>query len=209
MTASGRGIARTVIDAGAVTVDPANGFTWSSGLWAPLYCDHRRLIGLPDRRDGVCAALAELVRRCHPAAAGLAAVAVAAVPWAAWVADRLRLPLVVVRPNAKGHGLRHQVEGLAGRISPVVVVEDVVSTGGSVLRTAAALRAEGVTVSGAVTILDYGISRQALPDASLRLHSLYAYPDLRAELGTRLRPGALDPVDAWYAQVAGPREAAG
>lgn len=198
--AFGRTLARTMIDAGAVTVDPASGFVWSSGLRAPLYCDHRLLTGRPDLRAPVSDALVDLVGRHFPDAEGIAGVAQAAIPWAAWVADKVGLPLLAVRRRPKRHGQQRQVEGGLETISNVVIVEDVLSTGSSVERVAAAIRDTGPEVLGAVTILDYEMSGDRLPRAGLELHSLYTYRDLRQELGAD-EPAAdgLDVLDSWYA----------
>jgi orotate phosphoribosyltransferase len=201
-TITERDVARLVIDAGAVVIDARMPFTWSSGLQAPLYCDHRLLVAQRDVRRQISQALAALIRDSIPAADAVAGVALAAVPWAAWVADLLNLPLLIVRRERKGHGHGRQVEGALNGICSVVVLEDVVSTGRSVIRVVEALRASGLCVENVASILDYQISGNTLERQALRLRALYTYESLRGELEVRgFNRESLAALDTWYSKL--------
>jgi orotate phosphoribosyltransferase len=128
-------LARLLVEAGAVEVraDPAQWFTWSSGRRAPIYCDNRILISLPDVRARVVEALRASVAAHFPGAEAIAGTATAGIPWAAWLADRMALPMLYVRSSAKEHGRGRRVEGRPPRGERVVLIEDLISFGGSSL----------------------------------------------------------------------------
>lgn len=193
-------VVRVMLDANAVRVDTKNSFVWSSGLVAPLYCDHRLLFARPHARSLVSMALVDRIMHCFPERDGIAGVSLAAIPWAAWVSHIVSEPLLVVRPEPKGHGHRRQVEGDLEGIARVVIVEDVISTGSSTIAVHDALSRAGVSVVGVCGILDYQISGESLQDRGLTFHSLYTYSDLRATLGEagRLSASALSNLDQWY-----------
>jgi orotate phosphoribosyltransferase len=201
-----RDCSRLVIDAGAVLIDTKVGFTWSSGVHSPLYCDHRLLASRPGLRRRLSQELAALVRDQFGEADAIAGVALGAIPWAAWVADTLGLSLVLVRQERKSHGRRRQVEGDLRDVSCAVVIEDVVSTGGSSIRVASSLRALGVSVLGVVAILDYQVTDGALSREGLKLHSVYTYDSLRSELdkSQRYPREATFALDQWYASFQSP-----
>jgi orotate phosphoribosyltransferase len=176
MPTSPQTIAAVLLRAGAVLLRPEEPFTFASGLRSPIYCDNRLLIGDPGARRAVVAAF-------EPLSAGAEVVvgtATAGIPWAAWVAQSLDLPMAYVRGAAKGHGRGRQVEGagVAGR--SVVLLEDTVSTGESMLAAAMALRAEGATVVRCPCIFTWGwdATAAAFAAANLPLHPLTTLPAL-------------------------------
>lgn len=148
-------VARALLEAGAVRLSPAAPFTWASGLKAPIYCDNRQLLGLPTHRTKVKLALAALAAEQKPTL--VAGTSTAGIPWAAMVADELGLPMAYVRPEPKKHGMGRQVEGPNADGHRVVLIEDLVSTGGSSLKCVEALRKEDAHVLGVLALFSYGL----------------------------------------------------
>jgi orotate phosphoribosyltransferase len=175
-------VARLLLRVNAVEVrpDPKNWFTWASGKRAPIYCDNRVLCSYPEERAQIADALVEAIRARFPDVEVIAGTATAGIPHAAWVAERLGLPMVYVRSSAKGHGQGRRVEGrpLAGE--RVVVVEDLVSYGGSALDSVDALQAEGGKVLGVQAIFSYGLPQAtaAFEQRGLPCQALGDYPSL-------------------------------
>ncbi len=171
--------ARLLVDIGAVELrtNPDDWFTWASGKRSPIYCDNRMLMSFPEARKKVAAGLAEALRRDFPDAEVVAGTATAGIPHAAWVADLLDLPMVYVRGAAKGHGKQKRVEGkpLAGE--RVVVIEDLVSLGGSALSAIEGLQEEGGKVIGMQAIFSYGFpaASEKLERAGIPWQSLTGY----------------------------------
>lgn len=162
-------VARLLVAIGAVEMrpDPEDWFTWTSGRRAPIYCDNRVLMGFPAERQAIADALVEAVRARQPDVEVIAGTATAGIPHAAWVAERMRLPMVYVRGSTKGHGKRKRVEGASLVGERVVVIEDLMSTGGSAADSVEALREEGGKVVGVQAIVSYGF-----PAAQQRFEAL-------------------------------------
>jgi len=150
-------IASLLLEIEAVSLKANEPFTWSSGIKSPIYCDNRLTLSYPNVRSAVADGLTELVRTHFPDAEAIAGTATAGIPHAAWVSERLNLPMCYVRSKAKGHGKGKQIEGKVQKGQRVVVVEDLISTGGSSLTAVRALREEGCIVSGVVAIFTYGL----------------------------------------------------
>jgi orotate phosphoribosyltransferase len=150
-----------LVEIGAVEIrtDPEEWFTWVSGKRSPIYCDNRVLISYPEARARVADGLAEEIRTCFPECQVIAGVATAGIPHAAWVAERLEKPMVYVRSSSKEHGKGKQVEGRALRGERVVLVEDLVSFGGSACSAIEVLTKEGGKVIGVEAIFSYGFPR--------------------------------------------------
>jgi orotate phosphoribosyltransferase len=146
-------IARVLIEAGAVLIRPYQPFTFASGLRSPIYCDNRILLGDVAARRIVIARFRRALRRRQRMVAG---PATGGIPWAAWVAEMLGIPMAYVRSAAKGHGRGRQIEGAAVGGQRIVLLEDTVSTGESALQAAAAIRAEGGVVMRCVCIFTWG-----------------------------------------------------
>jgi len=148
-------IASSLLAIGAVHLRPDQPFTWTSGIKSPIYCDNRITMSYPAVRRQIAQAFAELIREKYPEAQVVAGTATAGIPHAAWVAELLELPMIYVRDKAKGHGRQNQIEGAMAAGQKVVVIEDLISTGGSSLKAAQAVQAEGGEVLGVVAIFSY------------------------------------------------------
>ena len=185
-------LAGGLLEAGAVRLSPRSPFTWASGLKSPIYCDNRQLLGFPDLRSGIKAALCERAALTHPTL--IAGTSTAGIPWAAMVADQLGLPMAYVRPEPKNHGMGRQVEGPSGAGHRVVLIEDLISTGGSSIRCVEALRQEGAEVLEVLALFSYGLPRAeaAFQAAAVPLAVLATFDDLAARAGSQ---GILDPAD--------------
>ena len=140
----------------AIIIDPANPFTWSSGWKSPIYCDNRKTLSHPEIRDFIRDQLTGLIREHLGVPDIIAGVATGAIAQGALVADQLHLPFVYIRSSAKDHGTGNIIEGDITGAKSVIVVEDLVSTGGSSLRATEALRNTGLNVMGMVAIFTYG-----------------------------------------------------
>jgi orotate phosphoribosyltransferase len=147
-----------LLDAGAVRLSPEEPFTWASGLKSPIYCDNRQLLGFPIVRSQTAAALAASIKAGSRQPTLIAGTSTAGIPWAALVAEQMSLPLAYVRPEPKKHGMARQVEGPNTNGHSVVLIEDLISTGGSSLKCAEALRAEGAEVIEILALFSYGLS---------------------------------------------------
>ncbi|GAB1529364.1 MULTISPECIES: orotate phosphoribosyltransferase [Brevibacillus] len=148
-------IAANLLEIGAVHLRPEQPFTWTSGIKSPIYCDNRITMSYPHVRRAVARAFADLIKEQYPDAQVVAGTATAGIPHAAWVAELLDLPMIYVRDKAKGHGRQNQIEGALAAGQKVVVIEDLISTGGSSLKAAQAVQAEGGEVLGVVAIFSY------------------------------------------------------
>ena len=167
-------IARHLLSIGAVFLRPDEPFVWASGIKSPIYCDNRLILTAPEARNEVEQAIADTVRREYPEAQVLMGTATAGIAHAAIAAHLLGLPMGYVRSGSKDHGRRNQIEGKLTPGEKVVVIEDLISTGGSVLDTVAALRAAGAEVLGVISIFPYGMAkgRQRLAEAGVKCVSL-------------------------------------
>ena len=167
-------IARSLLSIGAVFLRPQEPFLWASGIKSPIYCDNRLILTAPEARNEVEQAIADTVRREYPEAQVLMGTATAGIAHAAIAAHLLGLPMGYVRSGSKDHGRRNQIEGKLTPGERVVVIEDLISTGGSVLDTVAALRAAGAEVLGVISIFTYGMAkgRQRLAEAGVKCVSL-------------------------------------
>ena len=150
---------RALLSIGAVFLRPDEPFTWASGIKSPIYCDNRLILTAPEVREGVETALAELIRREYPEAEALMGTATAGIAHAAIAAHILGLPMGYVRSGSKDHGRRNRIEGRLVPGEKVVVVEDLISTGGSALEAVEALREAGTEVLGIAALFTYGMEK--------------------------------------------------
>jgi orotate phosphoribosyltransferase len=169
--------AAQLLEVKAVKVQPTEPFTWASGWKSPFYCDNRKTLSYPKLRTFVKNNLVELIKASFSDADVVAGVATGAIAQGALVADALGLPFCYVRSKAKDHGMGNLIEGTLPEGSKVVVVEDLISTGGSSLKAVEALRAAGFEVVGMVAAYTYGfpIAEQAFQKAGVRLLTLTNY----------------------------------
>ncbi|WP_353720597.1 orotate phosphoribosyltransferase [Dyadobacter sp. 676] len=149
-------IAELLLEAQAIKLSPEKPFQWSSGWYSPIYCDNRVALSYPDTRTFIKKALAELIRAKYPDVQAVVGVATGGIAQGALVADLLELPFAYVRPEPKKHGMGNQIEGRLEKGQSVVIVEDLISTGGSSLKVVDALREAGIEVAGMVAIFTYG-----------------------------------------------------
>jgi orotate phosphoribosyltransferase len=152
-------IAESLLKIKAVTiVDENNLFTWVSGIKSPVYCDNRMTISYPEVRDQIAEGFAQIIKDKYPDVDVIAGTATAGIPHAAWVAQKLNLPMVYVRSSAKEHGRGRQTEGVLPEGAKVVLIEDLLSTGGSSLKACEAINAEGGNVIATLAIFSYNFN---------------------------------------------------
>ena len=170
-------VASLLLSVDAIKLNVEKPFLWSSGWKSPIYCDNRLSLSYPDVRKTIKESLAAAVREGFPAAEAVAGVATAGIPQGALVADVLDLPFLYVRPKPKDHGMENLIEGKITKGQKIVVIEDLVSTGGSSLKAVEALRKAGAEVIGMVSVFSYGfeIAEKNFRDANVRLISLCDY----------------------------------
>ncbi|MBC1435887.1 orotate phosphoribosyltransferase [Listeria rocourtiae] len=152
-------VAEQLLKIKAVFLQPNKPFTWASGIKSPIYCDNRLTLGFPKTRQFIAGALAEKIKTTFPGVEVLAGTATAGIPHAAWASDILDLPMVYVRSKAKEHGKGNQIEGPISKGQKVVVIEDLISTGGSSITAVEALREAGCEVLGIAAIFTYGLEK--------------------------------------------------
>jgi len=172
-----RTLAEMLLSIKAVRLQPDKPFTWASGWLSPIYCDNRKVNSYPEVRTYVKEQLAAIIREQFPNVEAVAGVATGAISQGALVADLLNLPFAYVRPKPKDHGMGNQIEGELKEATKVVVVEDLISTGGSSLKAVEALKAAGMEVLGMVASYTYGFpqAEEAFEKAGVRLITITDY----------------------------------
>ena len=150
-------VAEQLLKIRAVFLQPNEPFTWSSGIKSPIYCDNRLTLSYPEARQVIANGLANMIKENFQDVEVIAGTATAGIPHAAYISDRLNLPMCYVRSKAKEHGKGKQIEGLVRAGQKVVVVEDLISTGGSAINAVKALREAGAEVLGVVSIFTYNL----------------------------------------------------
>ncbi len=196
-----RRIAADLLAIGAVSLSPEAPFTWASGLRSPIYCDNRLTMAHPPVRRRLAEGFAALLRRHGLTPGVIVGTATAGIPHAAWLADRLDLPLAYVRAQPKAHGRGNRIEG---RIAPgqrAVVVEDLISTGRSSMAVVEAVQAAGAHVEALLAVFSYGLpaARALFEQAGVPCYTLTGFETLLAvaEAEGRLSPEALHSLRAW------------
>jgi orotate phosphoribosyltransferase len=164
----------------AIKLQPSNPFTWASGWKSPIYCDNRKTLSFPEVRSFIKDSFAALISSLYPEAEMIAGVATGAIAHGALTADRMGLPFIYVRSGAKEHGLGNQIEGYYEKGNKVVVIEDLISTGGSSLSAVRALREAGCEVLGMVAIFTYEFNKASdgFKAENCRLDTLSNYTTL-------------------------------
>lgn len=178
-----RDFALRLLQVKAIKLQPNNPFTWASGWLSPFYCDNRKTLSYPELRNYVKLELVHKVLECFPEAEVVAGVATGAIAQGALVADELNLPFVYVRSKPKDHGLENLIEGDLKPGMKVVVIEDLISTGGSSLKAVEAIRSNACEVIGMVASYTYGfpVAENAFREANVRLETLTDYEHVVAE----------------------------
>jgi len=154
-------IAKGLLEIGAVFLRPDEPFTWASGIKSPIYCDNRLTLSQPKLRSFIEHQIADTVKAHYPQADCLMGTSTAGIPHAAIAAHLLSLPMGYVRSGSKDHGRQNRIEGRLEQGWQVVVIEDLISTGGSVIEVVEALREAGATVLGIISIFTYGMKKSA------------------------------------------------
>ena len=178
-----RDFASRLLQVKAIKLQPNNPFTWASGWHSPFYCANRKTLSYPELRNYVKLELVHKVLECFPEAEVVAGVATGAIAQGALVADELNLPFVYVRSKPKDHGLENLIEGDLKPGMKVVVIEDLISTGGSSLKAVEAIRSNACEVIGMVASYTYGfpVAENAFREANVRLETLTDYEHVVAE----------------------------
>lgn len=173
-------IAQSLLEIKAVTLSPDEPYTWSSGIKSPIYCDNRVTLAYPEIRENIYQGLIELIKEHAQDAEIISGTATAGIPHAAFVADQLKLPMSYVRSKSKGHGKGNQIEGALSKGKKVVVIEDLISTGGSSINAVEALIEDGAEVLGVFAIFTYGIHKaeEAFKAIDVPFYTLSNYDEL-------------------------------
>ncbi len=176
----------------AIILEPAKPFTWASGWQSPIYCDNRVTLSYPEIRNYIKDAFTQIIEDAFPSPDLVAGVATGAIAQGVLVAEAMNLPFVYVRPSVKGHGRQNLIEGRLQPGQRVVVVEDLISTGGSSLKAVDALRQAGAEVAGMVAIFSYGfqLAEDNFRKAKVALRTLTDYHTL---IETALESGDIQP----------------
>lgn len=182
MTTIAHQVAQALIDIHAIGLRPNQPFTWASGLKSPIYCDNRLTIGHPQVRQLIATNLATAIKGQFPDVEVIGGTATAGIPHAAWVAAELNLPMVYIRSKPKEHGQGRQIEGPFKAGQKLVLIDDLISTGGSVLQAAAAAQKAGAAVLGIFGIFSYELvaSQKNFEAAKLPLTTLSNFSALLA-----------------------------
>jgi len=180
MENSAKKIAEYLLQIKAIKLQPSNPFTWASGWKSPIYCDNRKTLSFPEVRSFIRDSFAEIVKLHYPDAELIAGVATGAIAHGVLVAENLGLPFIYVRSEAKEHGLGNQIEGYFEKGQKVVVIEDLISTGGSSLGAVKALREAGCDLLGMAAIFTYEFKKaeDGFASAKCELHTLSNYTAL-------------------------------
>lgn len=184
-------VANDLLEIGAVKFSPEEPFTWASSIKSPIYTDNRMTIGFPSVRQNIYKGLSELIKKEYSDVEIIGGVATAGIPHSAWVAEELNKPMVYVRSKPKKHGAGRQTEGALVKNRKVVLIDDLISTGGSVLAAVNAVRKEGASVLGVVSIFSYELpaGKKNFVEAGLTFNSLTTYSQL---IETAVKRGNLD-----------------
>lgn len=195
-------IAATALEIEAIKIDTENPFTWASGYRMPVYNDNRRLLGDVSHRLLIAKAFQTLIEEQNIPVATVAGTATAGIPHATSLANQIGTPLIYVRPAAKTHGLENQIEGILLKGQNILVIEDVISTGGSALKAVETVRDSGGIVDHCFCIFHYGFKKaeQSFSQSRCQLHALLTFPELVAHAGKSgaLKKDQIFQLNEWY-----------
>jgi orotate phosphoribosyltransferase len=196
-----KNVAEKLLKIKAVKLQPNNPFVWASGWNSPIYCDNRKTLSYPQIRNYIKIELTRLIMEMYPDVEVIAGVATGAIAQGALVADAMGLPFVYIRPTPKDHGLENMIEGDLRPKQKVVVIEDLISTGGSSLKAVEAIRKDGSEVLGMLAIFTYGfpVAEQKFKAAKVKLTTLCNYDSVLAEaLSTNyIAPEDIETLQEW------------
>jgi orotate phosphoribosyltransferase len=194
MENSAKKTAEYLLQIKAIKLQPSNPFTWASGWKSPIYCDNRKTLSFPEVRSYIRDSFATMIKELYPQAEMIAGVATGAIAHGALAADKLGLPFIYVRSGAKEHGLGNQIEGYFEPGQKIVVVEDLISTGGSSLSAVKALREAGCIVMGMVAIFTYEFKKatDSFVSEACKIDTLSNYSTL---VDTAVKTGYINQVE--------------
>lgn len=194
-------VAGYLLDIKAIKLSPEDPFKWSSGWNSPIYCDNRLSLSFPKIRSEIKEHLADGIKKMFPEVESIAGVATAGIPQGALVADILDIPFIYVRSKPKGHGMENMIEGKVTPGQKVVLIEDLISTGGSSLKAAEALRASNYEVLGMGAIFTYGfdIAEKNFEEAGVDAFCLSNYNQMlgQAQSMGYIQPDQLETLSNW------------
>jgi len=167
-------VAKILLDIHAVTLRPKKPFRYTSGILSPIYTDCRLLISFPKQRRQIIKYYLDAIKNSKTSVDAVAGTATAGIPWASWIADAFNLPMIYVRSEQKKHGKRNQIEGQIKKGQKAIIIEDLISTGSSCIKTAKAIRSVGASASYIFSIMTYGLkkSNDSFRQNSIKLISL-------------------------------------
>lgn len=176
-------IIENLIEKKIVTISPDKPFTYASGMLSPIYTDFRLTISYPELRKMIAKDMATMIKENYPDVTVIGGVATAGIPHAAWIADELNLPMIYVRPKPKDHGKGRQIEGRFTKDDKIVLIDDLVTTGGSVLNAVEAAKKDGGNVLGVSSIFTYYLpdAKKNFAEAGVKFAPLLSYPELLAQ----------------------------
>ena len=194
-------LAAYLLQSKAIIIDPANPFTWASGWQSPIYCDNRKTLSYPEIRQFIRDSFVQQIRENFGSPDMIAGVATGAIAHGALVAEKMDLPFIYVRSSQKSHGTGNLIEGDPSRGNSLVIIEDLVSTGGSSLKAASLLREAGLEVTGMVAVFTYGfpVAEENFRKAGVLLKTLCNYDTLiREAIQTGfVSTGSLETLSRW------------
>lgn len=173
-------VASNLLEIKAVTLSPKDPYTWASGIKSPIYCDNRVTMSYPQIRKAIAIGLKNIIEEKYPEVEYIVGTATAGIPQACWIADLMELPMIYVRPEAKQHGRGKQIEGYIPEGTKVVVIEDLISTGGSSIKAIEALKDNKIECLGVVAIFTYELQQatENFANASVTFDTLSNYSTL-------------------------------
>ena len=193
--------AQHLLQINAIKLNPENPFTWASGWKSPIYCDNRLALSYPEVREYLARELAKAVEELYPGEVTIAGVATGAIGIGMLVAQQLRAPFVYVRPEPKKHGRKNQIEGHVPENQPIVVIEDLISTGKSSLNAVKAIEEQGHQILGMLALFSYGfkVAEDNFSEAGIALHTLSNYEHLLqfAQVENVITPDQKTTLSAW------------
>ena len=194
-------IAKFLLQIKAIILQPDNPFTWASGWKSPIYCDNRKTLSFPSIRTHIRIKLCEIIKEQYPHVNVIAGVATGAIAHGMMIAEKLNLPFIYVRGEAKGHGRQNQIEGQLESDQKVLVIEDLISTGKSSLNAVNALKKEGVEVLGMLGLFDYGfdLAKENFKAEKIQLYTLSDYNNLiiEAEQSNYIKAEEISLLKSW------------
>ena len=187
-------IASLLMKIEAVTLSPDDPYTWSSGIRSPIYCDNRMLMAFPDERKQVIDAFVQMTEALPYQVDVIAGTATAGIPHAAWLSERMDLPMAYVRGSAKGHGKQNRIEGRINEGDRVLIIEDLISTGGSSIDATEAVRDAGGIVTDIAAIFTYSLPK-AQENASRHQLTIHTITDFDTLIASARSEGVLSDQD--------------